>query len=401
MAVFNFSARDKEGKIIKGKVEAANLKEAVKILRGQNFFVTKLSPRLESPLIFLRRRLRRISFGDVVNFTRQLSTMFSAGLTLTDGLRILSAQFENPTLRQMTEEITHEVEGGKSFAEALAPHPVFPPTYLAVIRAGEASGQLDKVLAKLAENLEKQNALRAKLKGALVYPAIILVAMLIVVAVMMIVVMPKMIAMYKDFGADLPIVTRLLISFSEFSSRFWWVFLVAFVGVYFAYKSWRKTPFGRRRNDEIYLHLPILGNLKKQQVLAEFSRTLGLLVGAGVPLLQGLSIVSEATDNVLYQDSIREAGQQVEKGYPLSSVIGQNPLFPPLLAQMVKVGEETGKIDETMLRVSVYFEEASENAIKGLTTAVEPLIMIILGVGVGFLVIAVIMPIYSLTSSFQ
>lgn len=400
MATFAFRGKDEKGASVSGKVEARDQKEALSLLRERNLFVINLKLRGENPLVALRRQFRRISFSDTVNFTSQLSTMFSAGLGLTETLRILEAQLDNPAMKSIVSEIGREVDGGSSLSAALEKHPCFSKIYASVVRAGEASGMLDKVLSRLAENLEKERNLRSKLKGALIYPTIILMAMGVVVAIMMIVVMPKMSAMYKEFGAQLPQTTRLLIAFSDFFAKFWWVFFAGLFGLYFLYSSWKRTPFGKRRNDEIILKIPIVGNLKKQTLLGEFARTLGLLIGAGVPLLDGLNIVSGAVDSHPYKQSIKEMSKEVEKGYPLSLVIGQDPLFPPLLAQMVKVGEETGKIDETLTKVSSYFETASEEAVKGLTTAIEPLIMIILGLGVGFLVIAVIMPIYSLTSKF-
>lgn len=398
---FKFSCRDKEGRVVKGTIEAQDGKKAVAILREQGLLVIQLTPKKENPFFLARKKIHRVSFADLVNFTRQLATMFTAGLSLIQALRILREQVENLGLRKIIEEVTLEVEAGSSFAKALERQPLFPKTYTSVVSSGEASGMLDEVLLKLADNLEKQHALRAKIKGALIYPAIILIVMGAVVFIMMVVVMPRMSRMYQEFGATLPQATQILISLSNLTAKFWWLGIVFLIFFYFLYSFWRKTPVGKRATDHFWLKFPLLGQLLKQQLLAEFSRTLGLLITAGVPILEGLGLVSEAVGNTLYQEQINRAQKEVEKGYPLSLVLSQSPLFPPILTQMIKVGEETGKIDETLTRVSNYFETTSEQTIKGLTTAIEPLIMVLLGLGVGFLVIAVIMPIYNLTSSIQ
>lgn len=400
--VFNFTCRDNEGRTIRGTVDASNSKEAAVMLRQQGFFVVYLNERGVNPLTSVFKRFRRVTFGDIVNFTRQLSSMITAGLTLPEALRILEQQTESVALRTLLFDMLHEVEGGKSFAATLERYSQFSKTYVSVVRAGEASGTLDKVLQRLADNLEKERALRSKIKAAMIYPAIIVIVMVIVATIMMVVVIPKMLDIYKDFDATLPTATKVLINISGFVSRFWWIFAAALVGLFLFFSSWRRTDFGKEKTDSLYFKIPILGNLKKQQILAEFSRTLGLLVGAGVPLVGSLNIVADAVGSVKYQRAIAAASQQIEKGYPLSSLVGQDPqLFPPILSQMVKVGEETGKMDETLLKVSVYFEASVDNAVKALTTAIEPLIIVVLGLGVGFLVIAVIMPIYNLTSSIK
>ncbi|TSC53519.1 MAG: Uncharacterized protein LiPW16_376 [Microgenomates group bacterium LiPW_16] len=245
---------------------------------------------------------------------------------------------------------------------------------------------LDQVLARLAENLEKEREFNSKIKGAMIYPAIILVGMFVVVFIMMTMVVPKLTALYKDFGITLPIATRLLISISDFFVAFWWLILAGTVGAILGFRAWRKTPVGTRILDSLVLRLPIWGNLKKQIVLVEFTRTLGLLVGAGLPIIEALNIVSDSLDNIIYQEGVKEAAQKVD---------------PPILGQMIKVGEETGKLDESLLKLSRYFESESEQMVRGLTTAIEPLIMIVLGVGVGFLVWAIIMPMYQLMTQIQ
>ncbi len=248
--------------------------------------------------------------------------------------------------------------------------------------------------------MEKEKGFRAKTKGAMVYPVIIVLAMVAVAVVMMVAVIPKLTAMYQDFGADLPTATKVLMGISNFFVTSWWMILIVAIGVFAAVRAWKKTPVGEKAIDAFFLKVPIIGVLKQKIVLTDFSRTLSLLLGAGVSLLEALDIVASAIDSAVYRGELKEINKQVEKGVTLSDAIAHYENFPSILYQMIAVGEETGKMDEILGKISEYFEKESEYAIKNLTTAIEPMIMILLGLGVGFIVIAIIMPIYSLTSQF-
>lgn len=403
MAFFKYKVRDPKGKFTEGMVEARSDKDAAVLLREQGFLIVELNPAgAEISLTSLTAPLQRVSFGDIVNFTRQLSTMVTAGLTITEALSILRSQTPNQAFAKVLDEILHDIEAGNNLASALEKYPQhFSKIYVSLIRAGEAGGMLDKVLERLADNLEKQREFNGKTQGAMVYPAIIVVGMVIVVFIMMTMVVPKLTGLYKDFGIQLPLATRLLIAVSDFFVAFWWLIILGSIGAVVGFRAWKKTPMGTRILDTIVLRLPIWGNLKKEMILVEFTRTLGLLVGAGLPILEALNIVSDSLDNVVYRDGIKDAAMKVEKGFPLGVPLAQNPNFPPILGQMTKVGEETGKLDESLLKLSHYFESESEQLVRGLTTAIEPLIMVVLGLGVGFLVLAVVMPIYQLTEAFK
>ncbi|MEA3355294.1 MAG: type II secretion system F family protein, partial [Patescibacteria group bacterium] len=337
---------------------------------------------------------------DVVHFTRQLATMIKAGLPLTTALSILKYQ-SNLTMAKVVDEILRDIEGGGSFYKALSKHKkVFTPVYLSLVRSGEAAGVIEKVLLRLADNLEKESAFRSKTKNALIYPGIVTAAMIAVAAVMMVFVIPKLTSLYDEFGAELPGMTKVLIGMSNFMVKTWYAqLLIVIVGGYSFFK-WKKTPSGKSIVDAQVLKMPIVGKLRTKVILTEITRTLALLVEAGISIVEALEIVSGAADNVIFSKSLKKAARDVEKGIPLAAAIGQFEHYPPLVSQMIAVGEETGKIDEVLLNVSVYFESEAEQAIKGLTTAIEPLMMIILGVGVAFLVIAIILPIYNLTSAF-
>jgi type IV pilus assembly protein PilC len=326
--------------------------------------------------------------------------MIPSGLPLADALTILKHQ-STPAMANLVAEILRDIEGGSSFSSSLEKKPkIFSRIYMALIRAGETAGVLDQILTRLADTLEKQREFKSKTKGALIYPVIVVVAMILVAFVMMIFVIPKLTAMYKDLSVELPTPTKILIFMSNFTTTNWWVVVVVFALLYFLFSRFSKTKFGRYRIELLMFSLPVFGPLRKEILLAEFTRTLSLLAGAGIPIIDSLNIVADGMDSMVLADGIREAALRVEKGFPLASVFETNPNFPPILAQMIRVGEETGKIDEVLRKISVYFETESDYLIKGLTTAMEPIIMIILGTGVAFLILSIILPIYKLTTSF-
>lgn len=401
MEKFDYSAVDKDKKKVKGKIEALNQVQAVSILRSKGLFVVNLDKIeiLPAWLLWLNR-WQRVKRQDVVHFTRQLATMIKAGLPLTTALSILKYQ-SNLAMVKVIDDTLREVEGGGSFSKALAKFgQIFDQVYLSLVQSGEAAGVLDRVLLRLADNLEKQSEFRAKTKNALIYPAIISVAMVIVAVVMTVFVIPKLTSLYAEFDAELPFMTRILIGISNFMIKSWYLWLgLAIVGGY-ALARWRRTPSGRTFFDKVSLKVPIFGPLKTKVILTEITRTLALLVESGVSIIEALEITAGTADNVLFTGSIKRAAKEVEKGIPLAVAIGQYECFPPIVAQMLAVGEETGKVDEVMFNLSGYFETEAEQAVKGLTTAIEPLMMILLGVGVAFLVIAIVLPIYNLTSQF-
>jgi type IV pilus assembly protein PilC len=401
MKKFKYKVKIKSGETQKGVVEAGSERQAAQILREKGFLVISLAEKREASLWQeIAMPFAKTSQSDVANFTRQLSTMITAGLPLTDALKLLHDQVTQTTAR-VVEAILRDVEGGTSLGEALEKHPkVFSKVYVALVRSGEAAGILEKILARLADNLEKEREFSGKVKGAMMYPAIVFLGMLGVTAIMMIFVVPKLLELYRDFGTELPFATKILMFASDIMVKFWWLLLIGLFGAFISLSRFKKTKAGNLIYDKVMFSLPILGNLRKKIVLTEFTRTLGLLAGAGIPIVESLNIVSGVLGNSMYENSVKEAAKKVEKGFSLAVAISRDENFPPIMGQMVSVGEETGKMDEVLLKVSHYFETESEQMVKGLTTAMEPIIMIVLGLGVGFLVFSVITPIYKLTSSF-
>lgn len=402
MAVFFYKAKNAQGQETRGTIEVGEQKQALAILREKGLSPFFLKEKTENPLTFiLKRSVYRVTLADTATFTRQLATMINAGLPLTEALVLLKSQGK-PALAEATERILRDVEGGLSLGDALENHPkIFSPIYVSLVRAGESAGVLDNILNRMADNLEAQREFQSKIKGAMIYPMVIVSGMILVAVIMMIFVIPKLLALYQEFDADLPAATKALISISNLSVKFWWVVLLVLIGLVYAFRVFNSKKSGKRKIDELKFKIPVAGKLINQTTLAEFTRTLGLLIGAGVPITEALDISAKTANNLVIEEGIELANKQVEKGLPLSTAIAKNEFFPPIVSQMLSVGEETGKLDEVLLKVSKYFQSESEESLKGLTTAIEPLIMIVLGVGVGFLIIAIILPIYNLTSQIK
>lgn len=397
--IFTYTAKDAEGKNKSGFIEAASTDQAVEVLRGRQLVPTEIKEKRISPLTLLFRQLRGISEETKTVFTRQLATMVAAGLPLARALEILANQAPNPRFQEILAASLRDVQAGVSLSTSLEKHEgVFSRVYISLVRAGEASGALDKILLRLAENQEKRREFIGRTRGALIYPAIVVIGMGGVFVMMMTFVIPKLMDMYKDLGADLPLPTKIMIGISGLFTNFWWAMLLL-VGVT-AFGSWRfsQTSQGRYLLARATLRLPIMGHISSQSQLAEVTRTLGLLISSGVPILTALDISKGAVGNVLYLEALERASVSVEKGAPLSATLKNDPIFPPSLGLMVEVGEETGKMDEVLAKISTFFESEVDQSVKNLSTALEPLIMVLLGVMVGFLILSVILPIYSLTS---
>ena len=402
MPIYNYVVKDPQGKTVMGTVESPDQATASSILRERKYVVISVTPKKEAgPLEKFLEHFRGVSLGEKTVFARQLATMISSGLPLTNALEILRVGAESEKMEAVLGEMIGDVEGGMALSKSLAKHPeVFSKITVALVEAGEASGKLDSLLTQLADNMEKEQDFQSKTRGALIYPAVIAVAMVGVFIIMMVFVVPRLTDLYVDIGAELPLPTRVLIAISDLLTKGWWALLIFFGAFGYGGFRYAQTEKGRYKIAQIAFQFPIFGKLTKESEQARFARTLGLLVGAGVPITQALEISASAVNNVLYKDAILEAEKQVEKGIPLSVPIRKDPNFDPLLSQMIAVGEETGKMDEVLIKVAEFFESQAAGMVKNLSTALEPIILIALGLMVGLLVLAIISPIYNLTTQF-
>lgn len=400
MNKYKYKARDKSGKLLTGEVEASNESTAARLVRERGYILVDLRLASSGIFGFANKIKARVSSGDVTAFTRQLATMINAGLPVTESLQILRLQSKS-SMKAVVTQVLADVESGESLSKAFGKHPsVFSPTYIALVRAGETGGVLDKVLNRLADNLEKSQEFRGKVKGAMIYPAIIVIGMIVVSIIMVVFIMPRLTELYTQFDAELPITTKILTGISGFVINFWYLVIFGLGVAYWAFKIYIKTKQGKRKLAEIIFKIPIIGELQREVILTELTRTLSLMVGSGVPILEGLAVTSGVVGNIIISEALQNAAKQIEKGFPISYAFAQYPdAFPYILAQMISVGEETGKMEEVLSKVSHVFEVDSEQKVKALTSAIEPIIMIVLGIGVAFLVVSVILPIYNLTTS--
>lgn len=401
MKRFLYKAKDRNGKLITGEVEASSLNDAAQLIRNKKLYILSIKIKVDSPFDLFRKYKERISPSSVATFTRQLSTMINAGLPITNALLILRAQ-SNESMQKIVAQILADVEAGESLSNSLGRHPrIFSSTYIALIKAGEIGGAMESVLTRLADNQEKQLEFNGKVKSALIYPIIILVGMFIVGMIMMIFVIPRLLTLYSDFNTVLPLPTRILIAVSGFFVNYWWLILLVAGGAVYSFMLFRATRIGKRKVDEIIFSLPVFGELQKQIVLTELTRTLALMVSSGVPILESLNITADVVSNSVISEALHESAQDVERGFPIAYAFGRHPdAFPFILSQMIAVGEETGKMDEVLTKISHIFEVESDEKVKNLTASIEPIVMVVLGLGVTFLVMAIILPIYNITNQF-
>lgn len=398
-----YKAVTNKGESIEGLIEARDPSEAAAYLRSKELLPIKIvkseKSKIENLIPFFGDNIKP---SEVIALTRQMSSMLSSGLTLLRSLEILKNQIGNHALVDIINGIIKDIQEGSSFSRAIAKFPkVFSPVYVALIEASEGSGLLDKAFLRLADTLEKQQKLKGTVKGALTYPVIVITMMIIVVFVMMIFVIPQISNLYQSMNVTLPLPTLILIGTSNFFVSFWYLIVAAFVLLVLGFQRWYKTVEGKLTTDSIRLKIPIFGALMKKTILAEFSRTLGALLSSGTLVVEALSKVSDTTGNIHYKEAIVDISKRVEKGISIGDAMGMYNLFPPNLVELVKIGEQTGKLDETLVKASDYFENEVDQTVKTLSTALEPIILVVLGIGVAFLVISILTPIYQLTNSIK
>jgi len=396
-----YRAVTREGKRVTGIIEAKDVKEAGYYLKKHQLLPISISPGGKFRSFTYLSFLHRTSSNDLIFFTRQLASMLSSGLTLMQGLSIMKNQIKNPAMNEVVQGLIARVEDGSSFSSALEKYPnVFSPIYIALMRAAETSGLLDKVMTRLSENLEKRQKLTSTIKGALIYPIIVIIMMLSVVAIMMVVAIPQLTTFYDSMGVTLPLPTMIVIETSNFIVNYWWIVIVASIVSVILFKKWYSGG-GRMVVDNLIIRVPLVGKLLTESLMVEFARTLGLLVGTGSLVVDSLLKSADVVDNLVYRNEIILIAKRVEKGIPVGDALEASSIFPAIMVQMVKIGEQTGKLDDSLTRIAEYFEREVEQSVKALTTALEPAIMVVLGLGVGFLILAVITPIYKIVSSIQ
>lgn len=398
MPIFSYKVRDSRGIEAEGAVEAENETQATEVLRERGYQVLSVVAREAESVGNLRFTfLQRISPKDIVVFSRQLSVMIGASVAIVRALRTSARQTTNPKLRGIVLDIANEVEGGVRLSDAFNKHPyVFGSFFINMIRSGETSGKLDEVLLYLADQQEKDYDLRQRVRGAMTYPIFVLVMLFVVGTVMMIFVVPKLTAVLSESGVELPISTRILIGTSDFFVRFWYLIIGGVVGAVFGVQAANRTPAGKRFFDNLVLHLPVFGSLLKRIYMTRITHSLATLIEGGVDMVTSLKVVSGIVGNEIYRDTMVRTVQEVAAGNSMTTVWKSTKVIPDMVTQMVAVGEETGKLQQVLERLTDFYTREVNASVANLSTAIEPIIMVIMGVAVGGLVSAIILPMYTL-----
>lgn len=397
MGKFIYEAKNEKGQLVRGEVQATTEVAAEKALMKNHLVVTDLQP--EKSVLSVMGLFNNIGVKDRAAFARQLATMIDAGLPLVQALNIIALQTKNINLRAVLASVVRDIESGYSFSTALAKHPdAFNKVFVSVVRSGEATGKLDEVLLELADQFEKDASFAGKIKGALAYPAFIISAMFGVGGLMMIKVIPTIKNVFDEAHATLPFATRALIALSDILVKYWIIVILGIVGLLILLRFFFKSARGKMLLDVLALKIPLFAATSISIIMARMTRTLGLLISSGIPILEALRIVSDAIGNHVYQAGLSEVRAEVERGIPMSVPLMKNTTFPVLFGQMVSVGEQTGRLDAMMTNLAKYYTEEADNKLKGMSSLIEPVVMVVLGVGVAILIFAILVPIYNISS---
>ena len=406
--LFNYTAVSQTGERKSGTQEAASSQELAKILRGEGLILTSAKTEsLEQDGFNFKKYLELLRvFGGVplvekMFFARHLSLMVRAGFSLNKALSVLALQTKNRRFSEIILKLEADVRQGTAFGDALAKYPeIFSNLFINMVRVGEVSGSLEENLKLLAVQMKKDHELVSRVRGAMIYPGVILAAMLGIGAGMMIFVMPKLISVFEDLHAELPLMTRWIISISRFITKEWWLFLIVLAGIIFALRFILKTPAGKTFFDKVILMAPVFGAISKKINSARMARTLSSLIESGVSIVRALEITGSTMTNIFFNRALFAASKEVQKGEPLSKKLADYPnLFMPIVTQMIQVGEETGTLGEITKRLAEFYEEEVQNITKGLSTIVEPILMIFIGAAVGLFAISMIQPMYSMMNA--
>ncbi|RJQ13795.1 MAG: type II secretion system F family protein [Nitrospiraceae bacterium] len=393
-SIYKWTGKSVKGAVLKGEITASSKEEVTAYLRRQRITPVSISQKAK-PLFGMGGKVKD---KDLVVFTRQFSTMIGAGLPLVQALDILSKQTENPAFAKAVGEIKADVEGGATFADALKKFPrIFSDLYTNMVAAGEAGGILDTILIRLATYIEKAQKLKRKVKGAMVYPSVVITVAIAVIAIIMVFVVPTFGKMFAQLGGTLPLPTQIIIRISNFLGGIGGLILLGgIIAAVVSLVQFRRTETGKIVTDKITLRLPIVGILFRKVAVAKFTRTLGTLISSGVPILEGLNITAKTAGNKVIEKAVMEVRQGVSEGKTIADPLSQSKVFPPMVTQMIAVGESTGALDNMLSKIADFYDEEVDQAVANLTSMIEPVLMVFLGGTIGFIVVAMYLPIFKL-----
>ncbi|SIQ12833.1 type II secretion system F family protein [Halanaerobium kushneri] len=399
---FQYTAKNKEGDVVEGTIEAENKSVIARQLREKGYYITEISEKRKAIDVgeFIKKHLK-VKIKDLSVFSQQFAAMIDAGISLVDALNILVDQTEHQRLRDVIRQVRDDVETGISLADAMAKHPaVFPQLYIQLVKAGESGGVLDTILNKLAAHYDRQDELNSMVRSALYYPAVILAVGIVVVIFLVTQVVPQFVDMFRDFGSELPLPTRMLLGISTFLQNYWWALLLAFIIMLFILARFRNTPAGKEKTDRWILKIPVVGSMLRKVYISRFSSTLAILVDSGVDLLTALAIVEDVVGNKVYGEVLTAARVRVREGSNLSEPLEDSGEFPAMVVQMLSVGEETGSIGTMLNKISTFYDRQVEASVDGAISLIEPIMIVLLAVMVGFVAVSIVTPMFDMYQQF-
>ncbi len=402
MPMYEYTARNgANGQIQKGQLDVASQADVSNYLRKNRLILVSVREAPKQIKLSLPGA-QRIKTRDVVIFTRQFATMINAGLPLVQSLTILAQQTENKALAEITRSVVYDVESGNTLADAFSKHPrAFSDLYVNMVAAGEAGGILDTILLRLATFLEKSDALMRKVKGALVYPGVIMTVAAIAIAILLIFVIPVFQNLFASVNLDLPLPTRIVIGLSDLLIGYWWAVLGTLGAIVFAIRRYYGTSGGRKTIDSMLLRAPVLGDLLRKSAVSRFTRTLGTLISSGVSILEGLEITAKTAGNMVIHDAVMASRQSIAGGDTIAAPLEKSKVFPPMVISMIAVGEQTGGLDEMLTKIADFYDEEVDVAVGALLSLMEPMMIVVLGVVVGGMVVAMDLPIFDMMNAVQ
>ena len=400
MPTYVWAAKTKKGRVLKGELDAADERIARIQLKKRSLEVTKLKPKAKDIFENVSFLQPKVTNKDIVIFTRQFSTMIDAGLPLVQGLNILAEQMENKTFKGILKQITKDVEGGSTLADALGKHPkVFDTLFVNLVAAGEVGGILDTILQRLAAYIEKAEKLKSQIKGAMTYPIVVIGIAIIVIGVIMIFVIPVFQDMFASFGKALPLPTQIVVNLSNFTKGNIHYMIVGLIVFVFLFRRYGRTESGRRNLDSLALKLPVFGELIKKVAVARFTRTLGTMISSGVPILDALEITGKTAGNVIVEEVIYDARSSIAEGQTIADPLSETDIFPGMVTQMISVGESTGALDAMLEKIADFYDDEVDATVAAMTSMLEPLLMLFLGGSIGGIVVAMYLPIFGMAAA--
>ena len=402
MSTYSYLALEPSGSRAKGELDGDNADAVSDLLRQRGMIPLSVDLK-RAAWNFEIKIFERVKARDMVIFSRQFSTMISSGMTVLRALSVLELQTENDKFKEVLAQVRTDVEGGASLSEAMEQHPrVFSRLFVALVHAGEIGGILEDALRRAADQLEKDDKLRRAVKSAMIYPSVVISFAAIVVIALVAFLVPVFAGVLKDFNSDLPAITKITVGMSHAVTGYWWAGILVIAATVFAVRQYVRTEQGRRNKDKLFLRLPVkIGTIVQKVAIARWSRTLGTLAAAGVPLLQAVEITGRTSGNSVIEDAMDDVSESIRRGGTLSGPLREAPVFPPMVSHMVGVGEETGNLDEMLSKVADFYEDEVDAAVKGLMSILEPLLIVVIGAAVGFIVISMYLPLFAVYDSIK